>query len=76
MLPARRNELNRLARIAFLVIYPFWTVYKIRQHYLLWLHSVTPGDRANHGFRAAAWAIMGLIILISPVSWFRNQRGR
>ena len=69
----RRDQLNRWARIAFLVVYPFWTLYKIIHHYSLWLHSTTPADRANHGFRAAAWAIMGLIILISILStWFKK----
>jgi len=72
-MPVGRDELNRWARVAFLVVYPFWTLYKIIHHYSLWLHGTTPADRANHGLRAAAWAIMALIILISLRStWFRK----
>jgi hypothetical protein len=50
MLPVERDELNRWAKIAFLVIYPFLTLYKIIHHYSLWLHSATPAERASHGF--------------------------
>jgi hypothetical protein len=75
MLPTRRDELNRGARIAFLVIYPFWTLYKIIYHYSLWLHSATSAERANHGFRATAWAIMGVIIIISLNGWFKKGTG-
>ena len=74
MRPIRRDELNQWARVAFLVVYPFWTLYKIIHHYLLWLHGTTPADRANHGFRAAAWAITALVILISLIStWFKKR---
>jgi len=73
MLPIGREELNRSARMAFLIIFPFWTLYKIIHHYSLWLHSSTPANRANHGFRAAAWAIAGVAILISLPSLFKKR---
>jgi hypothetical protein len=75
MLSIRRDELNRWARTAFLVLFPFLTTYKIIHHYLLWLHGATPADRANHGFRAAAWVIMGVIIFVSLASRFNKRTG-
>jgi hypothetical protein len=73
VLPIRRDQLNRWARIAFLIVYPFWTLYKIVYHYSLWLHGNTPADRANHGLRATAWAVAGLAILISLPSWLKKR---
>jgi hypothetical protein len=73
MLLTGREELNRWARMAFLIIYPLWTLYKIIHHYSIWLHSSTPADRANHAFRAAAWAIAGVAILISLPRLFKKR---
>jgi hypothetical protein len=68
------SDLKQWFRRGFLIAFPIWTAYTIMLHYWLWRASTNPADRAGHGFRALAWGITALIIVLSLIGVSRREK--
>lgn len=68
-----QEKIRRGLRTAFLLAFPVWTVYKVAFHYWLWRASSNPADRAVHWFRALAWAVGGIVIVLSLLGMGKNR---